>query len=243
MLKDCLWIFVDCAHRLKIFLIGPSPEGSWSISIRKNTMKNPLSLLLVIFLLVFASPSCDDDPSTGSGQANNDDDSTDDDENDDDATDDDAIDDDTSDDDTSDDDTIDDGVSPRIGNAYWEPNPTELREIENVGYYWMSYIYFSVCDPNNDLVPDGEVCLLDMPTIIAPCLDWRDLETDGDVYDVDDCDNPTTFWIAYTFATIDDPFANPPGEYCARLIVSDSAGHEDILEDLCVTHDPPVSMY
>ncbi len=198
-------------------------------------MKYPYYLLLILCLLVFAFTYCDDDD-------DNDDNSTDDD-NDDDATDDDAIDDDTSDDDTSDDDTIDDGVSPRISNAYWEPNPTELQQGVDMNYYWMSKLYFSVCDPNNDLAPEGEFCLLDMPSIFEPCGDWSDLETDGDIYDVDDCDNPITFWTTYVFAPDYDPFATAAGEYCARLIASDNAGHEDILEDICVTHDPPVSMY
>ncbi|HPM75826.1 MAG TPA: hypothetical protein PK961_01955 [bacterium] len=81
-------------------------------------MKTHSLLLSVVFCLLAAWPlliSCaaDDDPSAGSGQANDDDDAvdddaTDDDETDDDLTDDDSLDDDTLDDDTADDDTADD---------------------------------------------------------------------------------------------------------------------------------------
>jgi len=146
-------------------------------------MKTHALLLSVVFCVLAFLPlliSCaaDDDPSTGSGQANEDDDSAvDDDLTDDDAVnddaDDDTIDDDTVDDDTADDDTIDDddtdptvlwavGGLPLLYRADdREDNGFFLKYAHGQWTYveppilmgYMKHIYFSA--PDHGLAADG----------------------------------------------------------------------------------------
>lgn len=177
-----------------------------------------VSLLLIIFML-YCSTNSD------SNDTENDDD---------DAQDDDSMDNDTvDDDDTADDDTSGDNP-PQIVNAYFDPNPMELMDT-----YWHSYLYIEVCDLDNDLAPDGEVCVRDDSTqpMALYCEYWHNLETlpGESIYDADDCSEPVTVYADCWFGSIYQP---PFEEYCVEIDGTDNKYHNaEMFGPVCVTYE------
>lgn len=191
-----------------------------------------VSLLLIIFML-YCSTNSDNNDKENDDDNNQDDDSMDNDTVDDDTIDDDAMDDDNDDDDTVDDDTCGDNP-PQIVNAYFDPNPMELMGID-----WYSYLYIEVCDPDNDLAPDGYVCVYDDSTqpMASYCEYWHDLETlpGESIYNADDCGEPVTIYIGCWFGSIYHP---PFEEYCVEIDGTDNKDHNaEMFGPVCVTYE------
>ena len=185
-----------------------------------------LAIGLVFALTVVMIGACDDD------------DDDDDEDGDDDTADDDSMDDDTTDDDTGGDESV-----PVLSGGQWDPATTTLGEFpgyEEQMYY--SALIWSVCDPDNNLLPDGEVFVYIAGTtepFLEGDLAWADLNNppDSDLGNVGDCENPVQTGINVIFAPESEPGA--PGTFCCDIEATDSNGNfSNTLENLCVTHAP-----
>ncbi len=145
------------------------------------------------------------------------------------------------DDDTTDDDDDDD--APVLSSGGWDPAVTTLGEF--TGYderMYYSALFWSVCDVNNDLLPEGEVFVYQSGTtspFMQGELTWADLNNppDSDLGNVGDCNDPVQTGINVIFAPESDP--GTPGTYCADIEATDNAGNfSNLLTNLCVTHNP-----
>ena len=174
-----------------------------------------------------------------------DDDLFDDDAGDDDAGDDDAGDDDAGDDDATDDDAVDDDVvenAPVLSDGLFDPVPMELGTFS--GYaedMWYSALLWSVCDLDNDLMPDGRVYIYASGTT-----EWA-LDTDNpipwdlfnnppdiDLSQVGDCENPVQTGITVLFGTASAP--PTAGDYCMDIEATDNNdSFSNKLTEICTT--------
>jgi len=170
-----------------------------------------MSLLFTVVFVFSCNESHDDDSDDNDGD---DDDTT--------------PDDDTTDDDTSvDDDTTFSDIGPILSDGYFAPDPAELREY-NVGeMWWYTALYLEVCDPDNDLLPDGQVWIDQIPASIDPWdpFAWSDfIPIDGgNLADAGDCAHPVTAYLSLWVDSQTQP--PPPGEYCNTIKAGDNAGH------------------
>ncbi|HPQ71962.1 MAG TPA: hypothetical protein PKW95_22760 [bacterium] len=139
----------------------------------------------------------------------------------------------------------DDTVPPVLSAGGWDPTVTTLDEVSDYDermYY--SFLFWSVCDPGNNLLPGGEVFVYQSGTtdpFILRDLTWADLNDppDCDLNNVGDCDNPVRVGFDVFFAPESNPDAIPPGDYCVDIEATDNAGNfSNLLTNLCVTHNP-----
>ena len=186
-------------------------------------------LIILYFLLLLALSLCacgdDDDPSTSSGQADDGDDDND-------------ADDDSVDDDADDDEVDDDDAAPVLSNAYFTPNPPELDDFDLGEPCWYTNLVWEVCDPDNDLLPNGYISI--GPEPLFECPTWRDLEVmQGDLEAVGDCASPAMVRLTTLLGLQSNPDLWPAGEYCCTLQATDNNAHfSNLLEDICFTHEP-----
>lgn len=182
---------------------------------------------LLLFIIIIISITCDDNGDS-------------DDDNDNSPPDDDILDDDlTTDDDTSDDDSQD-SAEPILVNAYWEPNPTELGGCGGPDA-WCSYLVIFICDPTNDLLPDGEMYFYPngqeppwgpLQFMLDELFVWPGYSLD----EASDCSDPVKIGFVGDFGTT---YVLPAGNYCTDVEAMDSAGNfSNKLADVCVVHNP-----
>ncbi|HPQ69572.1 MAG TPA: hypothetical protein PKW95_10625 [bacterium] len=193
-------------------------------------------LFIILYLLLLPALSLnacgdDDDSSTSSGPADDGDDDNDD------AADDDSVDDDA-DDDVIDDEADDDDAAPVLSNAFFTPNPPELGDFDLGELCWYTNLVWEVCDPDNDLLPNGNIFIGPEPLFENPT--WRDLDVlQGDLEAVGDCASPATVRLTTLLGLQSNPDLLPAGEYCYTLQATDNGAHfSNLLEDICFTHSP-----
>jgi hypothetical protein len=152
----------------------------------------------------------------------------------------------TDDDTTPADDDLDDdtgpGTAPVLSNGLWDPTTLVLADYDDAPeQYWQSAFMFSVCDVDNDLLPDGAVYIY-----LAGTTQWF-LDTTNpinwsffnnppttDLSQVSDCGAPVQTGVTVGFG----PASAPPaaGDYCVDIEVTDTQGNfSNKLESICVT--------
>ena len=192
-----------------------------------------LFFLFVMLLLLIYAPllSCHESQDDDSDDDDNDNDGDDDDN-------DTTMDDDT----TLDDDIIDDDdatptdVGPILSDAYFQPNPAELREYNDEEMWWYTALYLEVCDPDNDLLPGGLVWTKVLDAVLPPTEPylWSDFIPvyGGDLADAGDCEHPVTAYIDFWLG--EDNEYTLFGEFCLAVWAVDDAEHfSDTLEPVC----------
>ena len=200
-----------------------------------------LALVVALALSIGAFLACDDDD-------DDDDDEVDDDlwEDDDEADDDVVIPDDdvvVDDDTVIDDDTVDDddviGDGPVLSGGLWDPTTMITGDFGLGEDYWYSTLIWSVCDLDNDLLPDGVIYFYQAGTtnafFVEQPIDWTEFHDppDSDLADVGDCDNPVACGINALMGPVSAP--PPAGNYCVDIEATDSAGNfSNLIENLCV---------
>jgi len=154
---------------------------------------------------------------------------------------------DTTDDDSADDDVIDDDTgsdhAPILTDVRFDPDPVELGSFPEfgAGLWWYSYLVFSICDQENDLLPEGMLIAFHCGETGNDCFFFSELNDppQQDLSDVDNCGQPVFVRVLSVFGPEEAaPF--DPDIYCMYVEASDTAGNlSERIDDVCLSLATP----
>jgi hypothetical protein len=133
------------------------------------------------------------------------------------------------------------GDCDQIGTCYSNIQQSDADYDDAPEQYWQSALMFSVCDLDNDLLPDGAVYIYLAGTTqwflnTTNPINWSFFNSppDVDLSQAGDCGAPVQTGVTIGFG----PASAPPaaGDYCVDIEATDSAGNfSNKLVNLCVT--------
>jgi len=126
-----------------------------------------------------------------------------------------------------------------LSDGGWYPTDLTVKSFGGTRY-WFSNLYWSVCDPGNDLLGGGTVYFYLTGTTEQFLEDqpiaWEFFNSppEADLSVAGDCENPVQTGMRILFGEESSPPA--AGDYCVDIESTDAAGDfSNLLEELCVT--------